>query len=114
MAQKLQYITNENGEQVGVLLDMAEYRRLLGTTTVDEDLLPGLNQAELHALAGSKLAPAAQNRLNVLLADNAAGQLSDEENVELDQLLAQIDQLTVLKTRATYTLDQQKRISTVA
>jgi len=112
MAQKLQYVTNENGEQVGVLLDIAEYQRLLGTSTMDEDLLPGLSNAELQALAGSKLAPVAQERLNSLLASNTVGQLSTEESAELDQLLAQVDQLTVLKTRARYTLDQQKSVTT--
>lgn len=29
MAEKLQYVVNEQGEQVGVLLDLAVYRRRL-------------------------------------------------------------------------------------
>jgi hypothetical protein len=53
----------------------------------DLELLVGLSYDELEALADSVLAPSAQHRL--------------------DDLLERVDQLTILKTRARYTLRQQ-------
>ena len=52
------------------------------------------------------LAPTAQTQLSELLARNAENQLCTEEIAVLDRLLAQIDQLNILKTRAKYTLRQ--------
>jgi uncharacterized protein with von Willebrand factor type A (vWA) domain len=104
MAEKLQYITDEQGERVGVILDLAEYQRLANLPSPDLDFLVGLSQAELQALADSKLAPTAQTRLDDLLARQDESTLSLEEIAELDHLLEQVDQLNVLKTRARYTL----------
>lgn len=114
MAEKLQYVVNEQGEQVGVLLDLAVYRRLAGQTASDPDLLSDLSQAELQALAESMLAPDAQTQLNELLARSQDNQLTKEEEAELDHLLEQVDQLTILKTRAKYTLNQQQTLATAA
>lgn len=114
MTEKLQYVVNEQGEQVGVLLDLAVYRRLTGQTTSDPDLLSDLSQAELQALAESMLAPDAQTRLNDLLARSQDNQLTKEEEAELDHLLEQVDQLTILKTRAKYTLNQQQTLAAAA
>jgi hypothetical protein len=72
------------------------------------ELLVGLSLDELEALADSLLAPAAQARLDDLLARKKDNQLSVDEEVELDRVLEKIDQLTILKTRARYTLGQQK------
>ena len=108
VSEKLRYITNEQGERVGVLLDLAEYHRLIDQLILDPDLLTGLSQAELEALAESVLAPTTQARLDDLLTRNAEAQLSAEEMVELDHLLDQVDQLNILKTRAKYTLTQQQ------
>jgi hypothetical protein len=72
----------------------------------DSELLTGLSVEELEALADSLLAPAAQSRLDDLLARRAEGPLAATEESELDRLLAKADQLTVLKTRARYTLNQ--------
>jgi hypothetical protein len=113
MADKLQYVVNEQGEQVGVLLDLAAYRRLTRQPASDSDLLSDLSQAELQALAESMLAPDAQARLNDLLARSQDTQLSEEENAELDRLLEQIDQLTILKTRAKYTLNGSNQVKEV-
>jgi hypothetical protein len=66
-----------------------------------------MSDDELEALADSLLAPSAQARLDDLLARNAEHQLSAPEVIELDRLVAQVDQLTILKTRARYTLRQQ-------
>jgi hypothetical protein len=73
----------------------------------ETQLLTDLSQEELEALADSFLAPAAQERLNNLLKRNAESRLSANEQQELDGLLAKVDQLTILKTRARYTLHQQ-------
>lgn len=70
----------------------------------DPELLVGSSDEELEALADSKLAPASQMRLDELLERSAESQLTDEEQAEVDRLLAQVDQLTILKTRARYTL----------
>jgi hypothetical protein len=72
------------------------------------ELLTGLSTEELEALADSLLAPAAQARLDALLARRKEGPLSSEDDKELDALLRRADQLTILKTRARYTLNQAK------
>jgi hypothetical protein len=72
----------------------------------DPELLVGLSPAELEALSDSLLAPSAQARLEELLARNAQEQLKAPEAEELDRLLDRVDQLTVLKTRARFTLQQ--------
>jgi hypothetical protein len=74
----------------------------------DSELLLGLSEGELEALAESLLAPAAQSRLDDLLARNAEKALAPNEEAELDRLLERVDQLTVLKTRARYTLHHQR------
>lgn len=109
MGNSLQYITDEQGERVGVVLDMREYQQLTRRRTVDTDLITGLSQSELHALAFCALAPQQQARLDELLERNVDNQLSPEESAELNKLLEDIDYLNVLKTRARYTLSQQKQ-----
>jgi len=71
------------------------------------EMLLGLSDAELTALADGMLVPSAQSRLNDLLSGNGEGRLSPEELLELDSLLARVDQLNILKTRARFTLRQQ-------
>jgi hypothetical protein len=109
MSEQLRYVTNEQGARVGVLLELDEYLRLKNQMASDPELLVGVDQAELQALADSMLAPTAQARLDELLARNTETQLSAEESAELDRLLAQVDHLTILKTRARYTLQKQAR-----
>jgi hypothetical protein len=77
----------------------------------DAELLIGLNDDELEALADSVLAPSAQGRLDDLLNRNAEGLLVPAELQELDRLVTRVDQLTVLKTRARYTLGQRTGVS---
>jgi hypothetical protein len=72
------------------------------------ELLNDLSVDELEALAESKLAPAAQTRMSDLLARNTEGQLTADEQVELDQILKRIDQLNILKARALLTLQSLK------
>lgn len=109
MSNSVQYITDEQGERVGVVLAMREYQRLTHHRVADPDLLTGLSQSELHALAFCALAPEQQTRLDELLERNANNALSPDEITELDKLLEDIDYLNVLKTRARYTLTQQKQ-----
>ena len=73
----------------------------------DVELLTSLSEEELEALASSTLAPVSQDRLDELLAKNAGSELDESEQAELECLLARVDQLTIVKTRARYTLRQQ-------
>ncbi len=75
--------------------------------SIDAELLVGLSHDELKALADSILAPSAQSRLNDLLEKNTENPIGLDEQAELDCLLAKVDQLTILRTRARYTLRQQ-------
>jgi len=104
MSSTLRYITAEQGERIGVVLDLEAYQQLTRLSSPDSEILIGLSEAELQALAHSALAPAEQARLDDLLARNADGQLPEAEQAELDRLLHHVDQLTLLKTRARYTL----------
>ena len=114
MSEQVRYVTNEQGERVGVLLDLEAYNRLTHPLTLDAECLVGLSREELQALAESMLAPANQAYLDELLARNAQSQLAADEIAELDRLLAQVDQLTILKTRARYTLNYLEALATVA
>ena len=102
MSNTRRYIIDEQGERIGVLLDLEEYQQLTRLTPPDAEILVGLSEAELQALAYSALAPAEQDRLDDLLARNADGQLSEADQV-VDPLLHYVDQLSILKTRARYT-----------
>jgi hypothetical protein len=73
----------------------------------DPEILLGLSNGELEALADGMLAPSIQARLSDLVERSKSRQLSFEEAAELDRLLARVDQLTLVKTRARYTLRQQ-------
>ena len=114
MTEQMRYVTNEQGERVGVLLDLETFDRLTHSSGLDAECLIDLNQSELQALAESMLAPAAQARLDELLARNADNQLSADEQAELDRLLNQIDYLTILKTRARYTLQSLETLAQAA
>lgn len=75
----------------------------------DVDLLTSLSYEELEVLANSRLAHTSQDRLDELLAKNSANELDQPHQAELDCLLARVDQLTIVKTRARYTLRQQAK-----
>lgn len=113
MSTSVQYVTNQQGEQVGVLLDLETYAQLT-TTVADVELLANLSQDELQALAESMLASASQAQLDELLARNTQNQLTADEIILLDHLLAQVDQLNIIKTRARYTLKHIAETSKVA
>jgi hypothetical protein len=73
----------------------------------DSEVLIGLSDEELEALADGMLSPSAQVRLDELLGQNAEGPLPASEEQELERLLARVDQLSILKTRARFTLGQK-------
>ena len=114
MSEPLQYITNEQGNRVGVLLDWNTYTRLANPLELDKECLVGLSVDELKALASCKLAVAEQTRLDDLVTRNAESLLCADEVAELDELLAKADQLTILKTRARYTLKCLEEDTTAA
>jgi hypothetical protein len=66
--------------------------------------LSGMSMAELSALAEAVVAPGKQASLQALLEKNRGGALEPEEEAALDELLAQVDQVGLLKARAQYTL----------
>ena len=67
-------------------------------------LLVGLSHAELQALADAVVAADRQQQLQALLAKNRQGTLTTEEEQTLDRLLAEADQVALLKARALYTM----------
>jgi len=75
------------------------------------EILTSLDVEELEALADSNLAPSSQARLDELFARNSERRLIGENAAELNQLLCKVDQLTILKTRARFTLRKQKRLA---
>jgi hypothetical protein len=80
--------------------------------SVDSEMLTSLSIEELEALADGLLSPAAQARLDQMLGKLGETSLSGDERRELDRLLQMADQLTILKTRARYTLSQLKAEAT--
>jgi prevent-host-death family protein len=70
--------------------------------------LTGFSEQELTALARAVVAPEHQNQLSRALEKNRNAALSAEERLSLDELLddlvAEIDQVALLKARALYTL----------
>jgi hypothetical protein len=77
---------------------------LVSGETTDPELLIGLSVGELEALSESNLALDQQTKLEELLAKQKVGALLEKDIQELDQLIIYFDQLTILKTRAKYTL----------
>lgn len=108
MSNTIQYITNEAGERVGVMLDIEMYEQLTHPLAGDPECLLNISESELQAFANIELAFNTQQTLNALLDKNKEGQLSNAETNTLDKLLEQVDQLTVLKARAKYTLHRLK------
>lgn len=74
----------------------------------DPDCLAGLSPAELTTLAHSQLTSDRQAELRDLLSRNCQDMngLSSDEQTRLDEILAEIDQLNLLKAKALYTLQR--------
>lgn len=71
-------------------------------------LLTGLSEQDLEVLAKTFLSPSRHRRLNFLLKKNREKKLSQPEVTELDKLLAETDQIALLKAKAQYTLKKCK------
>jgi hypothetical protein len=104
----VQYLVEEDGQRIGVVLKWEDYQKLCATHPADPDLLVSLSDAELQALADSVLVPRQQERLSDLLRRNRDEGLSADEKRELERLLERVDHMNVLKARAMYTLQQRK------
>jgi hypothetical protein len=100
----MQYLTNEMGDRVGVVLDLATYQALVSGGSQDPEFLVGLCESELLVLAKVSLAREVQTELSELLARQDGGGLSKAERVRLDEILEEVDRLNLLKARARYTL----------
>lgn len=111
MSEAVQYVTNQQGERVGVLLDLETYHRLVNNSASDGELLMSLSLEELQTLANSQLASTEQTQLSELLTQNTETQLSADATATLDRLLTQVDTLNIIKTRARYTLRQLYNVS---
>ena len=103
---QVQYIVNDDGQRTAVVLRWEDYQSLRTRLSSDHDLLIGLSESELRALAEGMLSPSHQERLAGLLQRHREGQLSQNEESELDQLLVHVDSMNVLKARALRTLQQ--------
>lgn len=82
--------------------------REIATMSNESEVLLGLSSGELEALVDGMLAPSLQARLDELVAHSKESRLTPEEDAELDRLLTRVDQLTLVKTRARYTLWHQE------
>jgi hypothetical protein len=109
----VQYIIREDGERVGVVMALEDYRGIQARLLDDPDLLPGLSETELRALSEGMLAAEHQERLSELLALNHEQMLKAQEAEELDRYLELIDSLNILKARARLTLHHLEQMQQV-
>ena len=114
MSDTVRYITDDIGNQIGVLLDLDAYRKLANPLLNDRNCLIGLSREELLVLANCKISLAEQSRLDSLLLQNSESKLSEIETLELDQILAEADHLMILKARSLYTLKRLDELAIVA
>ena len=106
---QVQYIVNDDGQRTAVVIKWEDYVALRDRLAPDPDLLPGLTEPELQVLAEGMLSLAWQERLDELLERKRGEALSDQGRAELDQLLARIDLMNLLKARAKHTLQQAQQ-----
>jgi hypothetical protein len=79
----------------------------------NDELLTGLSIEELQILAEGIVSPQKQSQLEDWLERNTTHSLTPEEAASLDRLLAQIDQLNILKARAKLTLHRLSQASAI-
>jgi len=72
------------------------------------DVLYGLTDEELHALADAIMSADKQRRLTQLLRKNNSGTIKVKETEELDALLVECQQISLLKAKAILTLQQRE------
>lgn len=78
------------------------------------EMLPGMSETELRALANAVVASGRQRRMKALLGRNTRGEATEEEQQELDALLEEADRVALLKARAAYTLVRLRRTDPAA
>lgn len=103
-SKPVEYLVSEDGQRRGVVLSWEDYQALTSQARLDPDLLYGMNEDELSALASGRLGISSQDRLGQLLEQNRQGRLSVDEARELDELIDYLDRMNVLKARAALTL----------
>ena len=103
---QIQYVVSPDGQRTAVVLQWKDYQSLRAQTSLDPDMLMGLDESELKALAEGMLSPSHQERLDELLRRNRKGGLNDADERELERLLARVDSMNTLKARALYTLQR--------
>ena len=111
MPPHVQYIVDDDVQRTAVVIQWEDYLSLRDRLSSDPDLLTGLSEPELRVLAEGLLSPGRQERLSELLERNRKETLSSAEEEELDQLLAHVDSMNILKARALYTLEQNQASS---
>ena len=89
---------------------VSDVKRINGETET-LDVLSSLTDRELHVLADAMMPADKQQRLTRLLRKNSSGTISGKEIEELDTLLAECQQISLLKAKALLTL--QKRGSLI-
>jgi pyruvate-formate lyase-activating enzyme len=94
-------------EMAGELLRNLRFALRSKPTESRGELAPlfNMNLQELRALAEAIMVPDRQQQLVALLDKNRRGELSPEEQESLDELLAEVDQVALLKARARYTMN---------
>jgi hypothetical protein len=110
VSPQIQSIVNDQGRRTAVVLKWEDYQSLQARISPDPELLIGLDESELKALAEGMLSPGHQERLDQLLQRHRESNLSKDEESELDQLLAHVDSMNVLKARALRTLQQLEEV----
>jgi hypothetical protein len=106
VSPQVQYIINDQGQRTAVVLKWEDYQSIQARISPNPELLVGLDESELRALAEGMLSPSHQERLTELLQRNREGDLSKDEEDELDQFVAYVDSMNILKARALRTLQQ--------
>jgi hypothetical protein len=111
MIDEIQYVTNIQGDRVGVLLTVEAYQRFQQQCQIeDPKLLLNLSLEELQVLADCKLVPEEQAQIDQTLERNALRQLSDSEVARLDTVLKKVEYLNRLRSRAKYTLQELEKL----
>ena len=91
----------------GLLRGLRTVLRSSRPEAIEAELRPlgGMGEIELRVLADAVFAPDRQRELSDLLRKNREGKLTKDEEQRLDALLAEVDQVALLKARALYTLN---------
>ncbi len=87
----------------------SDIRKVNGETET-LDVLYGLTDEELHTLEDAMMPADKQQRLTQLLRKNNSGTIRVKETEELDALLVECQQISLLKAKAILTLQQRESL----